>query len=158
MGFQQIADHLLIPVHIAKEGYRQACEKGMKARIPKERLQRIDKKKKELTPAQHYYKMEREKQEEKKRKKRPAKKARKATWESLSQKERQAIKAKKRMAKIMRLELAKKNLHDPTKPPKRAISGKAQMHMLYEKYKVIEKTAKSIIYERPNGKRFEVSF
>jgi len=86
MGWQQIADHLLVPVHLVKDGYRKACKRGMKARIPENRMHRIDSKAKELDPKSARMKFEREQQESNHRKK-----ARRMAWKQTSKAERKEM-------------------------------------------------------------------
>lgn len=106
MGWQQIADHLIIPVHAAKQGYELACKKGMKARIPEKMMLRIDKKSKEMTPRQARLKYEREQKE-----KCHKKKARKSAWKGISKKERkQLIERQRKDAKKKRNQAERKKL------------------------------------------------
>lgn len=150
---QQIADYLMLPVHAVKEGYKQACEKGMKARIPKERLQRIDRKKEELTPHQYYRKMQADKKEEGRKK---AKGKRSSAWRALNYQERKAAKTEKRKHKIERNENVEINRHNPNRPPQKFVPN-GTLKMAYDKYKIVNETERSITYERPNGLQFTAS-
>lgn len=99
MGFQQIADHLFIPTHIAIEAYELGCKRGIKARIPKVRRQAFVK----VDPKQEA--------ETIKKYERGAKKKRSRAWAKQSASEKKRIRAEK-------VERKRKKKTRPKKEPK----------------------------------------